>query len=62
MTKRAVWIAALAIGAWSAGGANAQVMTLTSPDLKESGTIANEQAYKGYGCTGGNVSPITNWT
>jgi Raf kinase inhibitor-like YbhB/YbcL family protein len=62
MTKRAVWIAALAIGALSAGGANAQSMTLTSPDLKEGGTIANEQVYKGYGCTGGNLSPALSWS
>jgi phosphatidylethanolamine-binding protein (PEBP) family uncharacterized protein len=62
MTKPAVWIAALAIGALSARGANAQSMTLTSPDLKEGGTIANEQVYKGYGCTGGNVSPALSWS
>jgi hypothetical protein len=43
MTKPAVWIAAQAIGALGAGGANALSMTLTSSDLKEGGTIANAQ-------------------
>jgi len=32
--------------------ANAQSMSLTSTDLKEGATIANEQVFKGFGCTG----------
>jgi hypothetical protein len=29
---------------------------LTSADLKEDGTIADEQLVKGFGCTGANIS------
>ena len=56
MTKRAVWMAALGASLLGAGAANAQSMTLTSADLKEGATIASEQVFKGFGCTGGNVS------
>ena len=42
--------------------ANAQSMTLTSPDIKEGATIANEQVFKGFGCTGGNLSPALSWS
>ena len=45
-----------------AGAANAQSMTLTSADIKEGGTMANEQVFKGFGCTGSNVSPALNWS
>lgn len=37
-------------------------MTLTSSDIKEGGTIVNEQVFKGFGCTGGNISPALSWT
>src|SRR6202046_1172804 len=67
MTRLAVWIAALgvsALGATALGAsaANAQSMTLTSPDIKEGATIANEQIFKGFGCTGGNLSPALSWS
>jgi phosphatidylethanolamine-binding protein (PEBP) family uncharacterized protein len=44
-------------GLASTSAANA--MTLTSPDVKPGGKIADEQVYKGPGsdCTGGNLSP-----
>ena len=62
MKKFALWIAVLGIGALGSGAANAQSMTLTSPDIKEGGTIANEQVFKGFGCTGGNASPALSWS
>src|ERR1700735_1345052 len=67
MTRLAVWIAALgvsALGATALGAsaANAQSMTVTSADIKEGGTIANEQVFKGFGCTGGNLSPALSWS
>ena len=67
MTRLAVWIAALgvsALGATALGAsaANAQSMTLTSPDIKEGATIANEQVFKGFGCTGSNLSPALSWS
>ncbi len=41
--------------------ANAQSMSLTSAEIKEGGTIGNEQVFKGFGCTGSNVSPSLSW-
>src|SRR4051794_8311720 len=61
MEKLAVRMAALAISAFGTGAANAQSMTLASPDIKEGGTIANEQVFKGFGCTGDNISPALSW-
>src|ERR1700722_15860546 len=62
MTRLAVWISA--VGGKAVGGraANAQSMTLTSPDIKEGATIANEQVFKGFGCTGDNLSPALSWS
>ena len=61
MTQRAIW-AALGLSLAGASAANAQSMTLTSTDLKEGATIASEQVFKGFGCTGGNLSPALNWS
>ncbi len=36
--------------------------TLTSPDFAPGGTIAKEQAYDSFGCTGGNISPALTWS
>ena len=44
----------------SAGAANA--MTLTSPDIKPGGKIADEQVFNGWDCTGKNVSPALSWS
>ena len=60
--KSTVWMAALGLSALGATAAQAQSMTLTSTDIKEGGTIANEQVFKGFGCTGGNVSPELSWS
>src|ERR1019366_10233352 len=43
MTRLPIWIAALGVSALGAGAANAQSMTLTTADIKEGATIANEQ-------------------
>lgn len=37
-------------------------LKLTSPDIKRGGTIADEQVYNGFGCSGKNVSPALKWT
>jgi Raf kinase inhibitor-like YbhB/YbcL family protein len=42
-----------------AGGA---AFRLTSPDIKPGGTIASEQTYNGFGCSGRNVSPALEWS
>src|SRR5262249_42609287 len=66
MAKSAVRIAALiatlAFGLLGAGGAKAQSLAVTSPDISEGATIANEQVFKGFGCTGNNVSPALSWS
>lgn len=35
--------------------------TLTSPQVKEGGRIADEQVFNSFGCQGGNVSPALHW-
>src|ERR1039458_9504651 len=45
-----------------AGGASAAQMTVTSPDIKPGARIADEQVAKGFGCSGGNVSPALSWS
>jgi Raf kinase inhibitor-like YbhB/YbcL family protein len=42
--------------------AHAGGFTLTSPDVEEGGTIAKEQVFNAFGCTGENVSPALSWT
>jgi len=61
MTRLAIW-ATLGLGLFGASAANAQSMTLTSADLKEGATLGNEQVFKGFGCTGSNVSPALSWS
>jgi Raf kinase inhibitor-like YbhB/YbcL family protein len=39
----------------------ANAFTLTSADVKPGGTIAAAYVYKGFGCTGDNVSPSLMW-
>jgi Raf kinase inhibitor-like YbhB/YbcL family protein len=62
MQKFLTHVAALTVAAFVTGAANAQNMTLTSPDIKDGGTIAQEQVFKGFGCTGGNISPALSWS
>ncbi len=62
MTRLAACIVALGVSALSTSVANAQSMSLTSSEIKEGGTIANEQVFKGFGCTGDNVSPGLSWS
>jgi hypothetical protein len=57
-----LWIAALAVSVLGSSAAIAQNMTLTSSDLKEGGTIVNEQVFMGFGCAGGNASPALSWS
>src|SRR5258708_18973373 len=60
--KRPPVLAALGLSLIGPSAANAQSMTLTSADLKEGATIANEQVFNGFGCTGSNVSPALSWS
>ena len=47
-------------GFLSASATNA--LTLTSPDIKPGGKIADEQVFNGWDCTGKNVSPALAWS
>jgi len=51
----------LTIAGLSGAGA-ASAMTLTSPDIKPGGKIADEQVFNSFGCTGQNVSPALSWS
>jgi Raf kinase inhibitor-like YbhB/YbcL family protein len=51
----------LAASSVAAGAAHAQ-FRLSSPDVKPGGTIAAEQVFNGFGCSGQNVSPALKWT
>ncbi len=61
--RRLGWVAALAAVCMVAGAAaRADAFELSSPDVTEGGTIKPEQVFKGFGCTGMNVSPALSWT
>ena len=62
MSKLIGSIAALGVCLFGAGSANAQSMTVTSAEIKEGATIANEQVFNSFGCKGNNISPSLSWT
>ena len=37
-------------------------MEVTSAEVHKGATIKNEQVFKGFGCTGDNISPSLSWT
>jgi hypothetical protein len=53
--------AAVVLGAFVSGQAQAQGFTLTSPAFTEGGTIKAEQVFNKDGCKGGNISPALSW-
>jgi hypothetical protein len=61
MVKLATGLA-LGIGLIGAGAAHAAGMKLTSGEIKNGATIANAQVFKGFGCTGDNISPSLSWS
>jgi len=62
MLKHVTGIAIVALALLAPKGVHAQSMALTSPDLKEGGMINAEQVFKGFGCTGNNISPALSWS
>jgi Raf kinase inhibitor-like YbhB/YbcL family protein len=44
-----------------AGQLFAAEFQITSPVVKNKGTVGMEQVFSGFGCTGGNVSPELDW-
>jgi hypothetical protein len=61
MVKLAIGLA-LGIGLSGAVAAHAAGMKLTSGEIKNGATIANAQVFKGFGCTGDNISPSLSWS
>jgi Raf kinase inhibitor-like YbhB/YbcL family protein len=54
--------AALIAGMLAPAAARAGSMTLSSPDVADGATIKDEQVFKGFGCTGQNISPELSWS
>jgi Raf kinase inhibitor-like YbhB/YbcL family protein len=54
--------AALAASTLGAHTAFAEGMTLKSGEVSDGATLKDEQAFSGFGCTGGNVSPSLSWS
>ena len=55
------YLTAAVVGGLASGGA-ASALTVTSPDIKQGGKIADEQVFNGWGCKGQNVSPALAWS
>jgi Raf kinase inhibitor-like YbhB/YbcL family protein len=53
---------ALLTGLGLTADAAAASFTLRSPDIKPGATIASEQVFDSFGCTGQNVSPALEWS
>ncbi len=53
---------AAALVAWGASAHAEGALSVTSPDIAPGGTIAIEQVFNSFGCTGGNLSPALNWS
>lgn len=54
-----IWLSVVLV-LWAVPGFAAD-FRVSSPILKDKGTIGNEQIFNGFGCTGANVSPELNW-
>jgi Raf kinase inhibitor-like YbhB/YbcL family protein len=59
--RRLTTAAALLALAAATAGAQPARLTLTSPDFKPNGRLAQKQVYNSFGCSGGNVSPALAW-
>jgi Raf kinase inhibitor-like YbhB/YbcL family protein len=54
---------AIALFIWSTSlAAAAAEFRLSSPDIAPGGSIANKFVYKGFGCSGDNISPALSWS
>src|SRR5258708_34118081 len=53
----------ISLGFWCTSlSAAAAEFRLSSPDIAPGGSIANKFVYKGFGCSGENVSPALSWS
>ncbi len=57
--KVATMAAGLALSLCVSGTASA--LSLSSPDVKNHGTVNIEQVFNSFGCTGKNISPALSW-
>ena len=63
-----MWRAALIAGIWITAAAYSEQghadsgFTLSSPDIRQGGTIAAAQVFNSFGCSGQNISPALNWS
>jgi Raf kinase inhibitor-like YbhB/YbcL family protein len=62
MKKMHFGLLATALAAFTVATAHAQGMSVTSVQISNGGTIKNEQVFKGFGCTGGDISPSLKWS
>src|SRR5215475_2232951 len=63
MIRKTLVVVAVLIAGLAAGGTvDAQLFKLTSPDIKLNRTIAEEQVFNGFGCSGKNISPALSWS
>ena len=46
----------------SSSAVHAQQFKLSSPDIKPNASIAEEQVFNGFGCSGKNISPALQWS
>jgi Raf kinase inhibitor-like YbhB/YbcL family protein len=58
---RRVWSSILLIIIMLPGVSTAADFRLTSPTIKNKGTVGNEHVYNGFGCSGSNTSPELRW-
>jgi Raf kinase inhibitor-like YbhB/YbcL family protein len=58
MRKIAITLIASVLGMVAAHAAD---FSLSSPSIAPGSTLTNAQVFKGFGCTGDNVSPALNW-
>ena len=54
-------IAIALAGLWVSQVVNAADFSLTSPQIRDSGRIADEQVFNSFGCQGANISPALQW-
>ena len=62
LANKMLHAAAMLAGLSLTADAAAAAFRLTSPDFKPGGTIASEQVFDAFGCTGQNVSPALEWS
>lgn len=55
-------IPAAVVGLFCTQSALAANFTLTSPDIREGGTVSEQHVFNGFGCQGANLSPALSWS